>query len=66
MQIYYEDARLTVTENDGKYSIFDRKYDRETHKNVSKEWTDNFINRAKSRKSRPLAKKQKPNRCGNT
>lgn len=66
MTAYYEDSRLTVTESDGKYSIFDRKYDRETHKNVSKEWTDNFINRVKSKRKNNHQQKQKPNRCGNT
>ncbi len=59
MQIYYEDSRLTVTENNGKYSVFDRKYDRETHKNASKEWTDNFINRVKSKRKKQLSIKTK-------
>ena len=37
MQIYYEDARLTVMKQDGRYNIFDRKYNRAVHRNVSKE-----------------------------
>ena len=52
MKTYYEDARLTITENSGKYSIFDRKYDRETHKDASKKWTDNFINRVLNKRRR--------------
>lgn len=52
MQVYYEDARLTVTESEGKYNIFDRKYNRETHKNASKEWTDSFINQVISKRAR--------------
>lgn len=59
MQIYYEDLRLTVTENGGKYSIFDRKYNREMHKNASKEWADNFINRVESKRKKQLSIKTK-------
>lgn len=51
MTAYYEDSRLIVTENNGKYSVFDRKFNRETHKNVNKEWTDNFINRVISKRA---------------
>lgn len=50
MKTYYEDARLTVTENNGRYSIFDGKYARETHKNASKGFIDDFLNRVKSKR----------------
>lgn len=54
MPAYYEDTRLTVTEHNGRYNIFDRKYNREIHKNVDKEWTDNFINRVISKRKRSI------------
>lgn len=41
---YYKDYRLWIVEKDGKYTIYDDKYnDRTVHKNKSKEWTDKFI-----------------------
>lgn len=53
MQIYYEDYRLKVVETDGKYTIYDSKYGwRVSHKNKNKEWTDNFINRAISKREK--------------
>lgn len=49
--IYYEDYRLRVVEIDGKYTIYDAKYGgRAIHKDVTKEWTDIFIQRVLSKR----------------
>lgn len=45
-KIYYEDYRLRVVENNGKYTIYDSKYGwRAIYKDKSKEWTDEHIQR---------------------
>lgn len=50
---YYKDCRLTIIENDGKYTLYDAKYGgRAIHKNKSKEWTDDFIQRVLSKRKR--------------
>lgn len=52
MKIYYEDFRLKITENEnGRYDVFDNKFGgRCTHKNTSKEWVDDFIQRVLSKR----------------
>ena len=43
---YYEDYRLKVIEQDGNYTIYDKKYgDRAIRKNKTKEWVDDYIQR---------------------
>lgn len=51
--IYYEDYRLKIVEIDGKYTIYDNKYGgRTSHKDMTKEWTDDFIQRVLSKRKR--------------
>lgn len=54
MKIYYEDYRLNIVENsNANYDIYDSKYGgRAVHKNKSKEWTDNFIQRVLSKRKK--------------
>ena len=49
---YYKDYRLWIVEKNGKYTIYDDKYNgRAIYKNKSKEWTDNFIRRVLSKRN---------------
>ena len=44
--IYYKDYRLLIIETDGKYTLYDAKYGgRALHRNKTKEWTDDYIER---------------------
>lgn len=56
--VYYEDYRLKVIDNgNGRYDIHDNKFGgRAIHKNMSKEWTDDFIQSVlrKRRKRNPI------------
>ena len=41
--IYYEDCRLKVTEQNEKYTVYDKKYGDITHRYKTKEWVDDYI-----------------------
>ena len=60
MEVYYSDYRLIVRENQsGKYDIYDNKYGRITHKDVSKEQADERIQSIVSRRKRPTKDNEK-------
>lgn len=52
MKVYYEDYRLKITEDNGKYNIYDQKFKRITYKEVSKEKADSFINKVLSKRNK--------------
>ena len=55
MEIYYEDYRLRVVKNEYEgYDIYDSKYHRITHKNVSKERADERVSSVLSKRSKRL------------
>lgn len=52
---YYKDYRLWIVKKNGKYTIYDDKYNgRAVHKNKSKEWTDNFIQRVLNKRNKRM------------
>lgn len=53
--IYYEDYRLTIVRNkNGTFNIHDAKYGgRALHKNKTKEWIDDYIQKVLSKRKSP-------------
>ena len=53
IEVYYEDYRLKVVKNQsGKYNIYDTKYGKITHNNVSKEQADERVQQILSIRNR--------------
>ena len=53
--VYYEDTKLKIIEIDGKYTVYDNKYGgKARHKDMTKEWTDDFIQCVLSKRKNKL------------
>lgn len=56
MKTYYERRRCVVTEDEGKFSIYDKKYSKVVKQNISKEEADEFIRQFVKKRNETLSR----------